>query len=210
MVSAAVNTSTTPIRCRLLVAAAAQRRCIRRWRRSPTAGTKSCGWQRASLPITRHSSSAATAPARGGRHHCCCATRAGDFNCLHQDLYGDEVFPLQLTLLLSAPRIDFHGGEFVLTEGSRAPSRALKWCRWSVAMRSFLPAAIAPVSGARGVHRLTMRHGVSRLRDGERYTPGHCVPRRAMSSRARSHRARSASRNRCCRAPRASTSQTLR
>ena len=97
---------------------------------------------------------------------------AGDYNCLHQDLYGDEVFPLQLTVLLSAPQTDFRGGEFVVTEQRpRAQSRVEV-----VALRQgdavIFAARHRPGQGARGVHRLTMRHGVSRVRDGERFTLG--------------------------------------
>ena len=96
----------------------------------------------------------------------------GDYNCLHQDLYGDEVFPLQLTVLLSAPQTDFRGGEFVVTEQRpRAQSRVEV-----VALRQgdavIFAARHRPGQGARGVHRLTMRHGGSRVRDGERFTLG--------------------------------------
>ena len=96
----------------------------------------------------------------------------GDYNCLHQDLYGDEVFPLQLTVLLSAPQTDFRGGEFVVTEQRpRAQSRVeVVPLRQGDAV--IFATRYRPGQGARGVHRLTMRHGVSRLRDGERFTLG--------------------------------------
>jgi hypothetical protein len=96
----------------------------------------------------------------------------GDYNCLHQDLYGDEVFPLQLTVLLSAPQTDFRGGEFVVTEQRpRAQSRVeVVPLRQGDAV--IFATRYRPGQGARGVHRLTMRHGVSRLRDGERCTLG--------------------------------------
>lgn len=96
----------------------------------------------------------------------------GDYNCLHQDLYGEHVFPLQMAVLLSAPGEDFTGGEFVLTEQRpRMQSRA------EVAPLGQGQAVIfavneRPVQGAKGVYRVKMRHGVSRIRSGARYTMG--------------------------------------
>ena len=97
---------------------------------------------------------------------------AGDYNCLHQDLYGDEVFPLQATVLLSAPGEDFDGGEFALTEQRpRAQSRVeVVPLRQGDAV--IFPVHHRPVAGTRGFHRVNMRHGVSRLRAGERFTLG--------------------------------------
>jgi uncharacterized protein len=97
---------------------------------------------------------------------------AGDYNCLHQDLYGDLVFPLQLTVLLSAPDEDFTGGEFLLVEQRpRAQSRGeVVPLRQGEAV--IFPVHHRPVQGARGHYRVTMRHGVSRLRSGQRYTLG--------------------------------------
>jgi hypothetical protein len=97
---------------------------------------------------------------------------AGDYNCLHQDLYGEHVFPLQATVLLSSPGADFEGGEFVLTEQRpRAQSRAEV-----VPLRRGDAVIFAvnhrPVQGTRGIYRVAMRHGVSRLRHGMRYTLG--------------------------------------
>ena len=97
---------------------------------------------------------------------------AGDYNCLHQDLYGEHVFPLQVTFLLSAPGQDFSGGEFVLTEQRpRMQSRAEV-----VPLRQgegvIFPVHHRPVRGARGVYRVNMRHGVSRVRSGHRHTLG--------------------------------------
>ena len=98
--------------------------------------------------------------------------QAGDYNCLHQDLYGDLVFPLQLTVLLSAPGEDFTGGEFLLVEQRpRAQSRGeVVPLRQGEAV--IFPVHHRPVDGSRGTYRVTMRHGVSRLRSGERYTLG--------------------------------------
>jgi hypothetical protein len=97
---------------------------------------------------------------------------AGGYNRLHQDLYGEHVFPLQVAVLLSAPGRDFGGGEFVLTEQrARMQSRA-EVGPLGQGDAVVFPVHHRPVSGARGVHRVTMRHGVSRLRSGLRYTLG--------------------------------------
>jgi hypothetical protein len=97
---------------------------------------------------------------------------AGDFNCLHQDLYGDEVFPLQLTILLSEPRIDFHGGEFVVSEQKPRAQSRVEVVPLERGDAIVFASRYRPGQGRRGVQRLSMRHGVSRLRDGERYTLG--------------------------------------
>ncbi|WP_273825902.1 MULTISPECIES: 2OG-Fe(II) oxygenase [Pseudomonas] len=97
---------------------------------------------------------------------------AGDYNCLHQDLYGEQVFPLQVAILLSRPGRDFTGGEFVLTEQrprmqSRPQVAALQQgdgLIFAVAQR--------PVEGTRGCYRVNMRHGVSRVHSGRRHTLG--------------------------------------
>lgn len=96
----------------------------------------------------------------------------GDYNCLHQDLYGEHVFPLQVAILLSEPGRDFDGGEFVLTEQRpRMQSRAEV-----VPLRQGDAVVFAvhnrPVQGTRGSYRVNMRHGVSRLRGGQRHTLG--------------------------------------
>ena len=96
----------------------------------------------------------------------------GDYNCLHQDLYGEHVFPLQVAILLSEPRRDFEGGEFVLTEQRpRMQSRAEV-----VPLRQGDAVAFAvhvrPVKGTRGFYRVNMRHGVSLVRSGHRHTVG--------------------------------------
>jgi hypothetical protein len=97
---------------------------------------------------------------------------AGDYNCLHQDLYGEHVFPLQLVILLSQPGRDFEGGEFVMTEQRpRMQSRPVV-----LPLRQGDTALIAvhhrPVQGTRGVYRVNLRHGVSRVRSGRRHTLG--------------------------------------
>jgi hypothetical protein len=97
---------------------------------------------------------------------------AGGFNCLHQDLYGDLVFPLQATVLLSAPGADFTGGEFVMVEQRpRAQSRAIV-VPLVQGQAVIFPVHHRPAMGTRGPYRLTMRHGVSRLNSGRRHTLG--------------------------------------
>ena len=96
----------------------------------------------------------------------------GDFNCLHQDLYGVLAFPLQVAILLSEPESDFTGGEFVLTEQRpRMQSRAEV-----VPLRQGDAVAFAvhnrPVKGTKGNYRVNLRHGVSRIRSGRRHTVG--------------------------------------
>ena len=98
--------------------------------------------------------------------------RPDDYNCLHQDLYGENVFPLQVAFLLSEPGKDFEGGEFVMTEQRpRMQSRAIV-----VPLRQGDGVVFAvhrrPVEGSRGKYRVNLRHGVSRLRSGHRHTLG--------------------------------------
>jgi hypothetical protein len=97
---------------------------------------------------------------------------AGDYNCLHQDLYGETVFPIQVAILLSQPGVDFDGGEFVLVEQrprmqSRAEVVPLQQ-GWGV----IFAVSQRPVAGTKGTYRVNMRHGVSRLRSGTRHTLG--------------------------------------
>jgi uncharacterized protein len=97
---------------------------------------------------------------------------AGDYNCLHQDLYGEHVFPLQVAILLSEPGRDFEGGEFVLTEQRpRMQSRAEVV---PLTQGDGVTFAVhhRPVQGTRGSYRVNLRHGVSRLRSGKRHTVG--------------------------------------
>ena len=97
---------------------------------------------------------------------------AGGYNCLHQDIYGDVVFPIQLTVLLSEPGKDFEGGEFLLVEQRpRAQSRG-SVVRLEQGETVIFTTRYRPAAGARGHHRVTMRHGVSRVLSGERYTLG--------------------------------------
>lgn len=98
--------------------------------------------------------------------------RAEGFNCLHQDLYGDLAFPLQAVVLLSRPGVDFTGGEFVLVEQRpRAQSRA-EIVPLEQGEMAIFPVNHRPAEGKRGTYRLTMRHGVSRVRSGLRHTLG--------------------------------------
>src|SRR5919202_5345896 len=97
---------------------------------------------------------------------------SGDYNCLHQDLYGEHVFPFQVTFLLSEPMHEFTGGEFVLTEQRpRMQPRAMV-----VALREGGGGVFAvsqrPVHGSRGMYRVNLRHGVSEVRSGRRHTLG--------------------------------------
>jgi uncharacterized protein len=96
----------------------------------------------------------------------------GDYNCLHQDLYGEQVFPLQVAILLSAPGRDFSGGEFVMTE-----QRPRRQSRPSVVPLQRGDAVVfavhhRPVRGVKGIYRVNHRHGVSEVREGQRYTLG--------------------------------------
>lgn len=95
----------------------------------------------------------------------------GDYNCLHQDLYGEHVFPLQVAILLSEPGRDFAGGEFVMTELSATGQRADV-----VPLRQGDAVVFAvnqrPAAGRRGIRKVAMRHGVSRIGSGQRHTVG--------------------------------------
>src|SRR5688572_29429867 len=96
----------------------------------------------------------------------------GDYNCLHQDLYGEHVFLLQVAILLSQPGRDFEGGEFVLTEqrpGMQSRAEVVPLTQGDAVV---FPVHYRPVQGTRGVYRVNMRHGVSRLRSGRRHTLG--------------------------------------
>ena len=171
MASGAANTSISPIRCR------------RWWRRCATAlypplAAIANRWNAALGIATRYPAEHAAYLARC---HAAGQTRPtplllqygeGDYNCLHQDLYGEHVFPLQATVLLSRPGTDFTGGEFVLTEQRpRMQSRA-EVVPLAQGEAVIFPVHHRPVQGTRGVYRVNMRHGVSRLRAGRRHTLG--------------------------------------
>ena len=98
--------------------------------------------------------------------------RAGDFNCLHQDLYGELAFPLQVTIQLTQPGVDFEGGEFLLVE--QRPRQQSRGEAIALAQGEAIvfPTRERPVAGARGVYRAQLRHGVSTLRSGERTALG--------------------------------------
>jgi uncharacterized protein len=98
--------------------------------------------------------------------------QADDFNCLHQDVYGEQVFPLQVAILLSRPARDFTGGEFLMTEQRpRMQSRA-EVVPLTQGDAVVFAVRHRPVQGTRGVYRVNLRHGVSRIRSGRRHTLG--------------------------------------
>jgi hypothetical protein len=96
----------------------------------------------------------------------------GDYNCLHQDVYGEHVFPLQLTILLSRPGTDFSGGEFVLTEQRPRMQSRVEVVPLGQGDGVIFPVRHRPLRGARGAYRVNLRHGVSRVRSGQRHTAG--------------------------------------
>jgi hypothetical protein len=97
---------------------------------------------------------------------------AGDYNCLHQDLYGEHVFPIQAAILLSAPGRDFTGGEFVLTEQRPRMQSRDEVVALAQGVAVVFAVHVRPVRGSRGAYRVNMRHGVSRVRSGRRYMLG--------------------------------------
>jgi uncharacterized protein len=96
----------------------------------------------------------------------------GDFNCLHQDLYGELAFPLQFTILLSQPGLDFTGGEFVLTEQRPRMQSRVEVVPLQQGDAVVFAVNSRPVQGSKGVYRVNLRHGVSRIRSGQRHTIG--------------------------------------
>ncbi len=96
----------------------------------------------------------------------------GDFNCLHQDLYGELAFPLQITVLLSAPGRDFSGGEFALTEQRPRMQSRVELVPLQQGDAVLFAVHNRPVQGSKGTYRVNMRHGVSRIRSGHRHTLG--------------------------------------
>lgn len=116
-------------------------------------------------------------------HRCHCAGQTkptplllqygeGDYNCLHQDLYGEHVFSLQVAFLLSAPGRDFTGGEFVLTEQRPRMQSRIEVVPLGQGDGVVFPVHHRPVQGTRGFYRINLRHGVSRVRSGHRQTLG--------------------------------------
>jgi len=97
---------------------------------------------------------------------------AGDYNCLHQDLYGEHVFPLQVVLLLSRPQSDFTGGELVLTEQRPRMQSRPTVVQWEQGDAVVIATRWRPVQGTRGSYRVSLRHGVSRILGGQRHTAG--------------------------------------
>jgi hypothetical protein len=96
----------------------------------------------------------------------------GDYNCLHQDVYGDLVFPLQVTILLSKPGEDFTGGEFVLVEQRPRMQSRVEVVPLAQGDAVVFPVHHRPIQGTRGTYRVNLRHGVSRVRSGQRHTLG--------------------------------------
>ena len=96
----------------------------------------------------------------------------GDYNCLHQDLYGDLFFPFQMVILLSRPGRDFEGGEFTLVEQRPRMQSRPEVVPLDQREAAIFPVQHRPVVGKRGVYKVNLRHGVSRLRKGERFTAG--------------------------------------
>jgi uncharacterized protein len=97
---------------------------------------------------------------------------AGDYNCLHRDLYGEQVFPLQMAVLLSAPGADFTGGEFVVTEQRPRLQSRVEVVPLAQGDAVLFAVSERPVMGTRRAYRVTHRHGVSRVTGGERHTLG--------------------------------------
>jgi hypothetical protein len=97
---------------------------------------------------------------------------AGDYNCLHQDIYGEHVFPLQVAILLSRPGADFGGGEFVMTEQRPRMQSRPEVVPLEQGDGVIFAVSHRPVQGTRGIYRVNLRHGVSRVRSGMRHTLG--------------------------------------
>ena len=169
--TARANTSISPIRC-----PSGSRRCARRsipssppW---PTAGTSELGIAKRFPPSLQGWLRQCHAGGQKRPTPLLLRYGPGDYNCLHRDLYGELVFPLQATVLLSDPAKDFSGGEFMLVE-----QRPRMQSRGEVVPLKQGDAVIfavneRPVKGSRGFYRTAMRHGVSSLREGERFTLG--------------------------------------
>jgi hypothetical protein len=97
---------------------------------------------------------------------------AGDYNCLHQDIYGEHIFPLQVAILLAQPGKDFSGGEFVMTEQRPRMQSRPEVVPLRQGDAVIFAVSHRPVQGTRGIYRVNLRHGVSRVRSGMRHTLG--------------------------------------
>ncbi|HXY11373.1 MAG TPA: 2OG-Fe(II) oxygenase [Terriglobales bacterium] len=97
---------------------------------------------------------------------------AGDFNCLHQDLYGEVAFPLQLTCFLNQPGVDYEGGEFVLVEQQPRTQSKAEVITPELGQMVIFATRSRPAKGNRGYYRVNLRHGVSKVRRGTRFTLG--------------------------------------
>ena len=159
-----------PTRCRRCCKRCA-RRCIRAWRPSPTAGTN-CSAIRNGFPPRDAFLAQCHAAGQKRPTPLILQYGAGDYNCLHQDLYGERVFPLQVAILLSRPGRDFSGGEFVMTETASSGQRA-EVIALDQGDALLFTVNHRPAPGKRGgTRKVAMRHGVSRVLGGSRHTVG--------------------------------------
>ena len=165
------DTSTSPIRCPNRSPRCAPI-CTRGSRRSPIAGTSAWTSACAIRPPTREFIERCHAAGQTRPTPLLLRYGAGDYNCLHQDLYGEHVFPFQVAFLLAEPGRDFVGGEFVLTEQRPRMQSRVEVVPLRRGDGVVFAVSHRPVQGTRGTYRVNLRHGVSRLRSGRRHTLG--------------------------------------